>query len=584
MNEELKIIISAEIKKLKDNVKSAKKSIQDFTEKTQKDVEEATAAFDKMGGGIKKGLAIGATAMAGAATALLALADSTAEYRNSQAQLVTAFEAAGGSATEAKGAYNDLYRVLGDGGQATEAAQHLAKLTTNEKELSEWTNICQGIYATFGASLPIEGLTEAANETAKVGQVTGGLADALNWAGISEDAFNEKLAACNTEAEREKLIRETLNKVYDDAAAKYEKNNADILAQNEAQAKLDETMASLGETLAPIITTLTSLANDVLSAISPYLQEFADKYLPDIEKTLDKVGGYVGDVISWIVDNWSTIKTVATVVGAIAAAILLVNGALTAYTTVMGIANAVMSASPITWIIVGITALIAAIVLCIVYWDEISAAIKKAWEAIKEAVGKGVDSAKEKVKSGFAWIKEKIITPVKEAYNTVKQTFTNISNSIGEKIDSAKTKVKSAIDKIKGFFNFKWDLPKIKTPSLSITWSQSPGWMAEAAKLVGLQGVPKFSVSWNALGGVFDKPTLFGYGSSLQGIGEDGAEAVVPLEKNTQWLNKLANMLNDKMGARPVILMVDKRVLAQTSVEGINDITRATGSIPLVIA
>lgn len=584
MNEELKIIISAEIDKLKSNVKSAKKSIQEFTEKTQADVEEATQAFETMGGGIKKGLAIGATAMAGAATALLALADSTAEYRNSQAQLVTAFEQAGGTAESATKTYNELYRVLGDGGRATEAAQHLAKLTTNEAGLETMTGVLTGVYATFGDSLPLEGLAEGINHTAKLGEVQGSLADALEWGGVNVDDFNETLAGLKNEEERAIAIEEELVSLYWKAGKAYEENNADILAQNEAQAKLDATMASLGETLAPVITTLTSLANDVLAAISPYLKEFADKYLPDIEKTLDKVGGYVGDVISWIVDNWDVIKTVGTVVGAIAAAILLVNGALTAYTIVMGIANAVMSASPITWIIVGITALIAVIVLCIVYWDEISAAIKKAWEAIKEAVGKGVDFAKEKVKAGFAWIKEKIINPVKEAYSTVKQTFTNISNSIGEKIDSAKTKVKSAIDKIKGFFNFKWELPKIKTPKLSITWSQSPGWMAEAAKLVGLQGVPKFSVSWNALGGVFDKPTLFGYGNSLQGIGEDGAEAVVPLEKNTQWLNKLADMLNDKMGARPVILMVDKRVLAQTSVEGINDITRATGTIPLVIA
>ena len=51
--------------------------------------------------------------------------------------------------------------------------------------------------------MPIEGLTEAANETVKTGKVVGVLADALNWAGISEDAFNEALANCNSEAERE---------------------------------------------------------------------------------------------------------------------------------------------------------------------------------------------------------------------------------------------------------------------------------------------------------------------------------------------------------------------------------------------
>jgi hypothetical protein len=104
-------------------------------------------------------------------------------------------------------------------------------MTTNEKELAEWTTICEGVYATFGDSLPIEGLTEAANETAKVGQITGSLADALNWAGVSEDEFNAKLEACNTEAEREALIRETLIGLYDEAAANYEENAAGILAQ-----------------------------------------------------------------------------------------------------------------------------------------------------------------------------------------------------------------------------------------------------------------------------------------------------------------------------------------------------------------
>jgi hypothetical protein len=132
---------------------------------------------------------------------------------------------------------------------AVEAAGHLAKLTTNEKELSEWTTICEGVYATFGDSLPIEGLTEAANETAKVGQLTGSLADALNWAGVNEDEFNAKLAACNTEAEREALIRETLTGLYDDAAANYEKNAAGLLAQQEAEAKMADATAELGEAL-----------------------------------------------------------------------------------------------------------------------------------------------------------------------------------------------------------------------------------------------------------------------------------------------------------------------------------------------
>ncbi|MFR1479680.1 MAG: hypothetical protein ACLSB9_30325 [Hydrogeniiclostridium mannosilyticum] len=57
---------------------------------------------------------------------------------------------------------------------------------------------------------PIEGMIESVMDR-KVGQLTGSLADALNWVGISEDAFNEKLAACSSESERNRLIMDTLS-------------------------------------------------------------------------------------------------------------------------------------------------------------------------------------------------------------------------------------------------------------------------------------------------------------------------------------------------------------------------------------
>ena len=157
------------------------------------------------------------------------------EYRTNMGKLDTAFTTSGHSAEAAKNTYRSLVGVLGESDQSVEAANHLAILTNNEKELQTWTNICTGVFATFGDSLPIEGLTEAANETAKVGQVTRPLADALNWAGISEDEFNEKLAACTDEQERQKLIMNTLNDVYDEAAKTYKTTNKEVIAANKAQ-------------------------------------------------------------------------------------------------------------------------------------------------------------------------------------------------------------------------------------------------------------------------------------------------------------------------------------------------------------
>ena len=82
--------------------------------------------------------AIGAAALA-TVGALLGLSQATEEYRANQAKLDTAFQAAGASAGVARDVYNDLYRVLGESDTSVEAANHLAKLTTNQKDLSEWT-------------------------------------------------------------------------------------------------------------------------------------------------------------------------------------------------------------------------------------------------------------------------------------------------------------------------------------------------------------------------------------------------------------------------------------------------------------
>ena len=106
-------------------------------------------------------------AVGAAATALTAAAESTREYRTDMGKLDTAFTDNGFSSQAATGAYRELVGVLGEMDQSVEAANHLAKLTDNEKDLATWTgDILPGVFATFGDSLPIEGLTEAANETA----------------------------------------------------------------------------------------------------------------------------------------------------------------------------------------------------------------------------------------------------------------------------------------------------------------------------------------------------------------------------------------------------------------------------------
>lgn len=265
MNEDLKIIIKAVTDEAKKNIQGIKQELSGVS-------GSAKGASNGFGTAMKAigktaGIAIGAIAAIGAA--LVALGKKTLDYQKAQSKLNTAFQSVGSTAKQASESYQGLYRFLGNADTSVEAAGHLAKLTTNQKELAEWTKICQGVYATFGDSLKIEALTEAANETAKVGKVTGAFADALNWAGVSEDDFNAKLAATASYEEREALIRGTLNNLYGKAAEIYEKNNKELLAYNESQAKMEASMSAAGKAVVPLLTALNNLSAALFDALKP---------------------------------------------------------------------------------------------------------------------------------------------------------------------------------------------------------------------------------------------------------------------------------------------------------------------------
>lgn len=174
---------------------------------------------------------------------------------------------------------------------------------------------------TFGDALPINGLIEAANETARTGQVTGALADALNWVSISEDEFNEKLAACGTESERNQLIMETLSGAYDTAADAFYRNNEAVVQARANQALLDETMAGLGETVSsvkgslqaeflPSIAAAAGAFSDMLNGAEGADEAFASAVqgledtaaglLPDV---LEAGGGIVMSLLDGVVQN-----------------------------------------------------------------------------------------------------------------------------------------------------------------------------------------------------------------------------------------------------------------------------------------
>ena len=231
-----------------------------------------------------------------AAQAIWNLDEATAEYRESMAMLNTAYETAGFSQETATEAYRGFFAVLGDTDRATEASQLLAQLATSSQDISTWVNIAAGAYGTFGDSLPIESLIEAANETAKTGEVTGVLADALNWVGLSEDEVNASLAQLGDETNRAQMLMSLLASEYNSAADAFYENNASIIAARDAQADMDEATGTLGQAI-------SGLKTNLMDAFGPHIVEIINAVADAVQKLtplINAVAGAIGFVIDGV--------------------------------------------------------------------------------------------------------------------------------------------------------------------------------------------------------------------------------------------------------------------------------------------
>ena len=243
------------------------KSIDEYG-KQVKDAAKATDDFNGAGGGkggignligqlgsLKKML-VGGAVVAGlkaASDAIIGIVDETEEYRKIMGTLEASSQAAGYTAEQTAESYEYLYGVLGDTQTAATTVANLQAIGLAQGDLRVMIDSVIGAWATYGDSIPIDGLAESVNETIQAGQVTGTFADVLNWAGVSEDEFNAKLAAANDSTERAQIVLNQLaNQGLPETAKAWRDANEDVVAYNESQMKLDEAMGQLGETLAPV--------------------------------------------------------------------------------------------------------------------------------------------------------------------------------------------------------------------------------------------------------------------------------------------------------------------------------------------
>lgn len=323
-----------------DDLGDAAKDAGDDTKDLGESAKDSGDGFSVLDGAVATFIGNGLTALVSAIgdaiSTFAELSESTQEYRENMNKLYTATSAAGMDADYITQAYSQLYGVLGDETATTTTISNFEKLGVSMQDMDSLLDSATGIWAVYGDSIPLDGLAESVNETAKVGQITGTMADAINWASASndtwtnalsgnaaalsafqsgvsqgmsaEDAFNEALAACGDEQERQQLIISTLNGLYADSAETYRENNASIIDAREATVNYQDAVAGVGAAMEPLQTTMTNFKANLISGVSPALQELSDAFM-DVVTGADGAEEGIASAVTGLVDTVSSMAS-----------------------------------------------------------------------------------------------------------------------------------------------------------------------------------------------------------------------------------------------------------------------------------
>ena len=391
-------------------------------------------------------------AVSGAVDALTSLAEATREYRRDMAQMAQNAADAGQDMGAMKDVLKDVAVVTGETDAAMEGLNMLMATGLDTTNLTNAAEAFAGAATKFDG-LKFEGLAEGLQETLAVGQAVGPFAELIERMGGDLEAFNEGMAACTTQAERQQYAMQWLNEsglqqVHDS----YVQNNADLVEAEKAQFRHNEAMAKLGAVIEPINTALANLGATVVEKITPVVE----------------------DVINWVMQNLPTIEPIvigiATALGVLAAA-LAIQGIISGVSKAFALLNATMLANPIVLIVAAIAGLVAAFVAL---WNKSEAFRnfwKNLWEGIKNtvaAVAKWFSTTASNIAKFFsdAW------TKIKNAWSKAGEWFSGIWSKIsgafssvaswfGDMFGRAWTGITNAFSNVGSFFSGIWS--KIKS-------------------------------------------------------------------------------------------------------------------------
>lgn len=388
--------------------------VGDSANSTENEIDSLSDSADDLNNSLKEAFSADAVGefASGMIDNMKGIVEESKEYLKIMGSLKTASESLGYTNEETTSTYNLLYSVLGDTQTAATTTSNLQAIGLEQSKLTEITKGAIGAWAQYGDSIPIDSLAESVNETIRVGTVTGTFADMLNWAGTSEDAFNEKLAKCSSESERANLVLQEMSKQgLMESADAWLSNNKNLVDANLAQEEYNKTLADLSETIMPLFT-------EVMKILTVIIQLFTS--LPEpIQIAVVAILG--------IITALSSLAPIITAIGFASSGAAVGTGALS--TTLL----------PIAGIVLGIIAVITALILVIQNWGAISDWIGQKWEELKQwcsdlwngivnSWNTGIENVKNKLNE---WV-QNIADGFSSALNSASQWVSDMASAIAQ--------------------------------------------------------------------------------------------------------------------------------------------------------
>ena len=330
-----------------------------------------------------------------------------------------------------------------------------------------------------------------------------------------------------------------------------------LLAEGTAGQMAADMMSGFGGTIEKLKSSLDVASASLGEALAP---------------TIEKIVGWIQQAVEWFnsldSETQTMIATIGMVVAALGPALVIIGTLISTVGTVIGAIGKLqmaftMISGPVGIAIAAIGALVAAGIWLYTHWEDVKryAAqlrdwVVEKWTALKDGVTEAIASVKERVLYYWEALKTGMSVIFSAISSTVTSVWNGIKSAITDPIGTAVDFVKNAIDKIKEFFSgLKIELPHIKLPHFKLDGSFS---------LVP-PSVPKVSVDWYKNGGIFTSPTVF----SGVGVGEAGAEAVLPLKKLWDEMDKRFNSgvtinvnASPGMDVEALALEVERRIIA----------------------